>query len=454
MPPFRSLLGRIAGLHILALLAATIAVPLAAYFLLSATATGYERNVLQAHADTIASYIVRRPDGKLALDLPPDLKTFYAHHFGGFDYAVVDQHGNVISSSLAGRASVMPGQVGSQEPRYVSRPTATASYAMVSIPIAHAGMPVWVQLGEDLGHPDVIFDDIVADFLSKVVWITIPIMLLLLLADIIAVRGALRPVVRISEMARSIGPTHIGLRLPTRDLPLEVLPLVKAINQGLDRLEEGLKLQREFTADAAHELRTPLAVLRTRLDMLPAQEGLSELKRDLEKMSHVVGQLLEVGEIEAMAIDPSETAELNAVCAEVAALIAPIAVAQNKDLALTAGAAAVRVKGNAAMLFQAVRNLVENAVAHTPIGSTVEIVVDKAGKIRVLDQGPGIPYSERELIFRRFWRRDRSRTSGAGLGLSIVSRIAEAHGGSIEVENAPGRGAVFTLSLRAASSER
>jgi signal transduction histidine kinase len=447
--PFRSLLGRIAGLHILALIAATIAMPLAAYFLLSATATGYERDVLRAHADTIASYLKRAPDGQLTLDLPPDLKTFYAHHFEGFDYAVVDLNGRVISSSLQESAPVLPGTFGSSEPRYFSRPTQAASYAMASIPEMRVGARVWVQLGEDLGHPDVIFDDIVTNFLAKVAWVTIPIMLLLLLADVIVIRRALSPVLRISEMARSIGPARIGLRLPTNDLPREVLPLVKAINAGLDRLEAGLKLQREFTADAAHELRTPLAVLRTRLDMLPEQEGLSALKRDLERMSHIVGQLLEVGEVEGMAIDPSETAELNAVCTEVAALIAPIAVAQNKDVALIAGASPIRVKGNAAMLFQAVRNLVENAVAHTPAGTTVEIVVGD-GNVCVVDRGPGVPPGDRELVFRRFWRRDRSRTNGAGLGLSIVSRIAEAHGGLVTVENAPDSGAMFTLNLKSA----
>jgi signal transduction histidine kinase len=422
--------------------------PFAAYFLLSSTAMSYEQGVLRAHADAIASYIVRRPDGKLSLNLPTDLKTFYAHHFEGFDYAVIDRYGHVISTSLRKKSPVLRGEFGSRQPEYFSLPTPTASYAIASIPERRAGTLIWVQLGEDLGHPDVIFDDIVTSFLAKVAWVTIPIMLLLLVVDIIVVRRALRPVVQISQMARAIGPARIGLRLDTNNLPREVLPLVEAINEGLERLERGLRRQREFTADAAHELRTPLAVLRTRLDMLPAQEGLGELKRDLERMSHIVGQLLEVGELEGAAIDPLETADLNSVCTEVASLIAPIAVAQNKDIALVAGVVPCRVKGNAALLFQAVRNLAENAIAHTPSGTTVEIVVDDSGKVRVLDRGPGVPKADRELIFRRFWRRDRSRTTGAGLGLAIVSRIAEAHGGSITVEDAPGQGAMFTLNLQ------
>jgi signal transduction histidine kinase len=97
------------------------------------------------------------------------------------------------------------------------------------------------------------------------------------------------------------------------------------------------------------------------------------------------------------------------------------------------------------VLGQAVRNLVENALAHTPSGSTVEIEVTAEPAIYVRDQGPGVAEAERELIFRRFWRRDRRRSGSSGLGLSIVSRIAEAHGGSVSVTNQPTGGAAFVL---------
>jgi signal transduction histidine kinase len=306
---------------------------------------------------------------------------------------------------------------------------------------------VWVQVAQDLEHPDVIFDDIVANFLRRVAWFTIPIMVLLLIADIVIVRRALKPVISASEMALAIGPEQLSLRLPSRNLPREVRPLVHAFNAALDRLEQGFRQQREFTADAAHELRTPLTVLRTRLDSFPDRDAVRGLLADIDAMSHVVNQLLDVAELEGVVVNPAETAELGTVCAEVAALVAPIAVAQGKDVALTEGAAPVRVRGNAAMLFQAVRNLVENAIAHTPEGTTVEIVVGDDGKVRVIDEGPGVPPNERELIFRRFWRRDRTRTNGSGLGLSIVARIAEAHGGSIRVEDGAAGGAMFTLSL-------
>jgi signal transduction histidine kinase len=105
----------------------------------------------------------------------------------------------------------------------------------------------------------------------------------------------------------------------------------------------------------------------------------------------------------------------------------------------------VRVAGNADTLGRAIRNLVENGLAHTPPGTTVEIAVDPAGILRVSDRGPGVPAAEREQIFRRFWRRDRRRPGSAGLGLPIVARIAEMHGAAITVADRPDGGAVFAL---------
>jgi signal transduction histidine kinase len=447
IPRFHSILGRIAALHVLAFGAAAIAVLMATYVLLNSTAASFENQTLRAHADTIASYLSRGPDGRWTLNLPADLRTFYAHGFGGFAYAVIDANGRVISSSLRGQGAISREARDSGSAQYFSRTKGKASYTGASIPEHVGGATVRIEVAQDLEHPDVIFDDIVANFLRRVVWFTTPIMLLLLVADIVIVRRALRPVIEASDMARSIGPERMNLRLRSRNLPLEVRPLVDAFNAALDRLEQGFRQQREFTADAAHELRTPLTVLRTRLDTFPDKSAVRDLLRDIDAMSHVVNQLLDVAELEGVVVNPAETAELGTVCAEVAALVAPIAVGQGKEVALIQGQSPVRVRGNAAMLFQAVRNLVENAIEHTPVGTTVEIVVGEDGKVCVVDEGPGVPPDERDLIFRRFWRRDRTRTNGSGLGLSIVARIAEAHGGSIRVEYAPAGGAAFTLSL-------
>jgi signal transduction histidine kinase len=162
-------------------------------------------------------------------------------------------------------------------------------------------------------------------------------------------------------------------------------------------------------------------------------------------MARIVGQLLDIAELDTLAIDPHEHADLRAIAVEVAEFAAPLALAQGKNIALSGTEAAVRINGNPEMLARAIRNLVENAINYSPPRTTVEIVVADDGAVSVLDEGPGIKEEERELIFRRFWRRDRRRAGSAGLGLSIVQRIADAHGATVGVENRPTGGANFSL---------
>src|SRR6201999_2784104 len=162
---------------------------------------------------------------------------------------------------------------------------------------------VWIQAGEDLANRDVLTDDIVADFYRNVGWITLPILLVLLIADIAIFRRALQPLWQASEIASHIGPARTDVRLPTDDIPREAQPLVSAINLALDRLEEGFRIQRDFTADAAHELRTPLSILRTRLDLIEDKKVGQALLHDVEGMAHIISQLLDIAELDAFVID-------------------------------------------------------------------------------------------------------------------------------------------------------
>jgi signal transduction histidine kinase len=227
-----------------------------------------------------------------------------------------------------------------------------------------------------------------------------------------------------------------------------VRPLVSAVNQALDRLEQGFRIQRDFTADAAHELRTPLSILRTRLDLLQDEKMGQALRQDVEGMARIISQLLDIAELDAFEVDPAEKADLRSVTAEVAEFVAPLALVQEKDVALLGTTEPVWVKGNPEMLSRAIRNLAENAINHTPPGTAVEFVVEQSGMVSVLDHGPGIAEDERSLIFQRFWRRDRNKAGSTGLGLSIVQRIAELHSAGIIVENRKPNGARFSLKFK------
>jgi signal transduction histidine kinase len=447
MISFKSIFARIIFLHVVALVITAIFMPVVLYWFFKWAANDLHDQAMREQADLVAHYLVLRPDGSWTLDLPPALRDVYSQAVGRYVYAVLDHNGRVLFSSLKDRSPIFSADPRSSSVAYLETRQGNAAVSGVSLEKEVDGYKVWVQVGENLAHRDVIIDDIVGDFFKRVGWITLPILLCLLAIDIVIFRRVLRPLVNASEMAKKINPTRTDVRLPPEEIPKEILPLVQAVNQALDRLEAGFRVQREFTADAAHELRTPLTILRSRIDTL-ADRGIAKaLHQDIDGMARIVGQLLDIAELETFSIDPQEKADLRAICAEVAEFAAPLALAKGKNIALSGSDASVWVNGNPEMLSRAIRNLVENAINYAPPGTTVEIVVENSGMVRVLDEGPGIKEDERELIFQRFWRRDRRRAGSAGLGLSIVQRIADTHAATVNVENRPTGGANFSLSF-------
>lgn len=449
---FKSLTSRIVFLHIMAVALTAIVLPLVLFFLLNSEISQLHRVAMRDQADAVARELTATPDGKLALVLPASLRDQYSEAYGRYAYDVVDAAGRVLFSSRSDRKPILPDGTAFSDQAFQGESSSGSMIAGASVHKQIAGQTVRVRVAEDLAHRDVITDDIIANFFRRVGWITIPILLLLLATDIIIFRRAIIPLLRASEEAENIGPARTDIRLPIEQIPSEILPLVTAVNQAFDRLEAGFHVQRQFTADAAHELRTPLTILRTRLETLGDRTATSDLHRDIEGMSRIVGQLLEIAELDTLVVDPSETADLHAVCSEVVESMAPLALAADKDIALKGVTTTVSVKGNAEMLRRAIRNLAENAIRHTGRGTTVEIVVGDDGSVRVRDSGPGIPPGERELIFQRFWRGNRQRADGAGLGLSIVRGVIEDHGATIAVENLSSGGAQFTLRFARAAA--
>jgi signal transduction histidine kinase len=451
----RSVVSRIVSLHVVTICVASILMPFALYEMLKAAADKLHHRALAVQADEIARYVVSLPDGTLVLDLPPRIRELYSPSYGRYEFAVLDAAGQVVSSSLENNAAVaakikpqpQPVFFERKRPKIFEHQTGESVVWGGSFPEDVSDRKFWVQVSEDIEHRDVLIDDIVADFFENVGWITIPILVLLLVIDVVVFRRALRPLVDASSMAQNIGPTRTNVRLPTDGMPREIVPLVKAVNEAFDRLEEGYRVQREFTADAAHELRTPLTILRTHIDMLQDNETARSLRNDIAGMSRIVDQLLEIAELETLVVNRNERADLRAVCSEVAIFVAPLALEQGKEIAVTGAEGEVWVRGNSDSLFQAIRNLAENAIAHTPEGTAVELHINASGIVEVLDAGLGVPEEARQLIFRRFWRADRRRAGGGGLGLSIVSRIVEAHGGSVTIADRPTGGAVFSVRL-------
>jgi signal transduction histidine kinase len=444
---FGSIKQRLMAMHVIAVLAAAVVLPLALYWRVDTTARALHERALREQARQIAQYLHRRGNGTWALDLPERLRQLYSAGYERYGFAILMPEGLVLFSNVEHEKPLFHSDQRLDRPVYFERNVGPSRLFGASVPMTVEGQDIWVQISEDLAHRDVLIDDIVAEFLPHVAWVIVPILLALLGVDLLIFRKALHPLEEASALAQRIGPARTDLRLPEMRMPRDVLPLVRAVNEALDRLERGFTAQRDFVADAAHELRTPLAILRAQIEAIADQCAAEPLFGDIDNMTRIVNQLIDIAESDTLTIRPGDVADLRAIAEEVAAFMAPLAVSAGKNIAVTDEASPVWVEGNAGALFQAIRNLVENAITHTAPGTSVEIAVGSDGSVIVRDEGAGIPAEQRDLIFQRFWRGDRRSSGSAGLGLSIVARIVKAHRGSIAVADAPVRGLAFSIRL-------
>jgi signal transduction histidine kinase len=274
----------------------------------------------------------------------------------------------------------------------------------------------------------------------------------------------LAPIERITSVARDIQATDLSRRIELGGPEDELRRLADTFDAMLARLDAAFGAQRQFLADASHELRNPLAIIRTNLDVALAdpdadpeelRQSLVVIQRASDRMSHLVDDLLALARGQALEVR-SETVDLGAAVADASDEL--FLSAKRRDITLDRTIVpGVVVSGDYDALKRAVSNLLENAVRYAPPGSRVRLAVGSERSrawVSVSDEGPGLAPEDQRRVFDRFWRADKGRSraeGGTGLGLAIVRQIANSHGGEVQLQSRVGVGSTFTIWLPVAA---
>lgn len=396
-----------------------------------------------------------REDGDEALAL--------GHEYEGkLGFVVVDEQGRVLLQSAAAPLGaldmLLAARSGGAAPRRLAEAgEALAGYHTVSLHdgawrlflLRDARDRQWILVGER--------EDVRGELVGKVTLrsllpdlVGLPLVALLVW---LAIGWGLRPLARIAESLQARGPDDLSA-LALQDVPQELDPVVASLDRLLQQVNALLERERRFLAYAAHELRTPLAVLRIHAqnalqapDAADRDEALRLMGTGIERATRVVAQLLTLARLEPDASRPKRLViDLLALVREQLAELTPLADEHGQDLALEADEGAdFHLEGDAGSLGILMQNLVGNAVQHTPPDGCIRVLLEASPAVivlRVQDSGHGVPPALREKVFERFFRA--SGGEGAGLGLAIVARIVELHGGTISLDD----GALGGLEVR------
>ncbi|MES3098462.1 sensor histidine kinase [Sphingomonas faeni] len=424
----RSLLGQFVALHIVMALIATIALSLGVAALLHSTADHYQRRLLRQQAAIVANALP-------LITLPSDVLT------DGMAVAIIDRRRAVLMTKGPARPRIIAAVPMDHGAHFFRRGVIEA----YSVPISGGR---WIVASQDSAAPEVITDDIVSAFLKRFALLVLPIAALVPLIGALLTRRLTRRMQAVSATAAAIGPRTLDTRLPRGTLPSEVEPLAAATNEALDRLEDGFRTQAAFAADIAHELRTPLAVIRLRADAVDDAAVKDALLASVDRAARVVAQLLALADLERPVEDSSEPLDLAVLAEAVVANRAPGILAGGRTIALENLSTDVASIGYPGAILLALENLVDNAVRHTPPGAAIVVRVGPGARLRVVDDGDGVAPEHLARLKHRFWRGDGTRSEGSGIGLSIVDRVARAHHGVLDVASGPGgKGLCFEIAL-------
>jgi signal transduction histidine kinase len=411
------------------------------------------RAMTDQESDIISAAVKAKPDGKLKVKLPQAVADRYTKYPGAYGFEIVDAEGNVVAGE---NIDMFPPRIQRRgvNPEYAMICTTheQTSLCVSTRRIQAEGKSYWLHVAitaqsagifSRIDPAGIVTGVFVRELIEDVGVPMVPILIALLLVNVVAVHRALRPLHTAAAAVQQLDPRNDKVQLPEDHLPREVKVLVHAVNDMLVRVDRAMMAQREFTANAAHELRTPLAVLMLRLGELEGPD-VGRLREDVRAMAKLVDQLLEMARADALTIEPRATVDLATIARDTVEMLAILALDKGRELEFEDHGAESVVGNDNAIRF-AVRNLVENAIRHSPIGNAVQVVAGPGPQIQVVDHGPGIEPRQRDMIFSRFWRGDVNTSGSIGLGLAIVKRVADAHDARIVIGDTQGGGATIRM---------
>ena len=383
------------------------------------------------------------------LDLTPDLREFYAQPGTLNGYQLLSAEGMVLASG-GFPAPYLPLPVARGSSAVVMQRETDASGNSIMAAAIELDDRHWLRVVRNLEDAE----SLVAQLLLGAMDELFPPIALLLIAVVsvvvVTVLSSLRSLRAVSHQASMLSLHRLDQRLHATNLPRELVPLVQAVNTSLDRLEADYRVQKEFTANAAHELRTPLATLRARLESRLSAKDLGDVTLEIEQLARLVEQLLCLARLDSQEEFQFAPFDAHTVALEVARELAPVALESEHFVTAATPDASVPAYGNATLTRLVFRNLIENAIQYTPAGTSITLSAASSGVI-IADDGPGIAAETAEALFKRFRRGPHAPGPGAGLGLAIAKCIMERQGGRLSLDTNAARGARFVMEFPGAS---
>ena len=381
------------------------------------------------------------------LELPRRLQEFYAQPGTLNGYQLLSADGTVLESGgFSALHLPLPVARGSGQ-IVMQRETdglSDNSIMAAALDFDDGHGPHWLRVVRNLEDAESLVAQLMLGALDELY----PPIALLLIAVVgvvvVTVLSSLRSLRAVSHQASMLSLNRLDARLHAKNLPRELVPLVQAVNTSLDRLEADYRVQREFTANAAHELRTPLATLRARLESRFSAQELGDVALEIEQLARLVEQLLCLARLDSQEQFQFAAFDAHAVALEVARELAPVALESEHYVTAATPDASVPAHGNATLTRLVFRNLIENAIQYTPAGTSITLSADGAAVI-IADDGPGISAHAAASLFVRFRRGPNASGPGAGLGLAIAKCIMERQRGRLTLDANAARGARFVM---------